>query len=147
MLYRLCNNGRAVLIDRQFKIIDDKLRIEIDEVNDLYTAVIKIGKKTYYRTIKNGVTVLAKSFITPGVITISIIKNDEIKPTWVGDELYADAKGQVIVIGANTLQYDILLNELRVENDVYRERMTELENKINELSRHYEEIYAGYEIL
>lgn len=147
MLYRLCNNGRAILLDRQFKIIEDKLRIEIDETNDLYTAVIKIGNKIYYRTIKDGVTDLDKSFITPGVITISIIKNDEIKPTWVGDELYADVKGQAVVIGANTLQYDILLNELRVENDVYRERMTELENKINELTRHYEEIYAGYEIL
>ena len=52
MLYRLCNNGRAILLDRQFKIIEDKLRVEIDETNDLYTAVIKIGNKIYYRTIK-----------------------------------------------------------------------------------------------
>ena len=147
MLYRLCNNGRAILLNRQFKILRDKLVISINEANDVYTAVIKIDDKIYYRTIKDGRTDLDKSLITPGVITVSIIKNDEIKPTWVGDELYADVDNQVIIVGGNTLQYDILLNELRVENDVYRERMGELENKINELTRHYEEIYAGYEIL
>lgn len=147
MQYRLCNNGKAILLNREFKILDKMLQIKIDESTGIYTAVIKMGKKIYYRTIMDGITGLEKRLITPGVISVSIIKNDGIRPVWVCDEMYADVKDQTVVIGGNTIQYDTLLNELRVENDVFRERISVLENKIDELSRHYEEIYAGYENL
>ena len=147
MLYRLCNNGRAILLDRGFKIIKENLVLEIPERDELYTAIIKTGDKTYYRTFVEGVAELGKEFIQPGTIKVSMIKNDKVQPAWIGDELYAETDDQAVVVGANTLEYDTLLNELRVENDVYRERMTELENKINKLSKHYDDIYAGYEIL
>ena len=147
MLYRLCNNGRAILLDRGFKIIGDNLVLEISETDELHTAIIKTGDKTYYRTFINGVAELGKELIQPGAIKVNIIKNNEVQPTWIGDELYAERDGQAVVVGANTLEYDTLLNELRIENDVYRNRMTELEDKINKLSKHYDEIYAGYEIL
>ena len=147
MLYRLCNNGKGILMTREFKIITDFLNLEIPEKDELYTAIIKIGDRTYYRTFVDGVAVLGKEFIQTGVISVNIIINDHIQPTWVCDELYAERNGDVVVVGANTLQFENLLNELRVENDVSREKMTQLENKINELSRHYDEIYAGYEIL
>lgn len=147
MLYRLCNNGRAILLDRGFKIIGDNLVLEISETDELYTAIIKTGDKTYYRTFVNGVAELGKELIQPGAMKVSIIKNDKVQPTWIGDELYAERDDQAVVVGANTLEYDTLLNELRIENDVYRDRMTGLEDKINKLSKHYDEIYAGYEIL
>lgn len=147
MLYKLCNNGRAILWDRSFKIVENKLKIEIDETEGLYTAVIKTGNKTYYKTITNGVTELEKEHILPGVVKVSIIKNDQIKPSWECDELFADVKDKMVVVGGNNLQYDTLLNELRAENNVCRKRISELELKVNELTKHYEEIYEGYEIL
>ena len=147
MLFRLCNNGKGILLTREFKIITDFLVLEIPERDELHTAVIKIGEKTYYRTFEDGKAELSKEFIQTGVITINIIKNEQIQPTWVCDELYAERNGDVVVVGANTLQFDNLLNELRVENDVCREKISELEEMIGELSRHYDEIYAGYEIL
>lgn len=148
MLYRLCNNGRAVLLTREVQILKEALCIEITGGgDDRYTAIIKTGEKTYYRAVEDSAAELKKELIEPGAISISIIKNNEIKATWACDELYATVDGDVVAIGGNTLQYDNLLNELRVENDVYRERMTALEKKVDELSRHYEEIYAGYEQL
>lgn len=147
MLYRLCNTGRGILLTREFKILSDRLVIEISDKEELYTAIIKTGDKVYYRTFVDGVAELEKGFISPGVISINIVKNDQVKPVWICDELYADVRDEAVAVGGNTLQYDSLLNELRVENDVYRERMTALEKKVDELSRHYEEIYAGYEQL
>lgn len=148
MIYRLCNNGRAVLLTREVQILKEALCIELTATGEeKYTVIIKTGEKTYYRPVENRTAELKKELIEPGAISISIIKNDEIKATWACDELYATVDGDVVVVGGNTLQYDNLLNELRVENDVYRERMTALEKKVDELSRHYEEIYAGYEQL
>lgn len=147
MFFRLCNNGRAILETREFFILDDKLSLSITEDDAMYTAVIKNGDKTYYRTFSNGTADLERSFIVPGVIEVKIIKNDGIKPFWICDELYATRKGDTVAVGGNVLEYDKLLNELRLENNNFRDRISDLENKLAELSKHYEEIYAGYEIL
>lgn len=147
MLFRLCNNGKAILLTREFKILKDKLAIGLTENDDQYTAIIKTGDKTFYRTFTEGVAELESSFIGPGVMTITIVRNNEIKPTWICDELYASKNGDVVAVGGNTLQYDKLLTELRAENDDFREKFAVLEKRVGELEHHYEEIYAGYENL
>ena len=147
MFFRLCNNGRAILETREFIILDDKLSISITEDDAMYTAIIKSGDKTYYRTFSNGTADLEGKFIVPGVVEVKIIKNDGVKPFWTCDELYAARKGDTVVVGGNVLEYDKLLNELRLENNNFRDRIADLENKLAELSKHYEEIYAGYENL
>lgn len=147
MFFRLCNNGRAILETREFIILDDKLSLSITEDDAMYTAIIKSGDKTYYRTFSNGTADLERSFIVPGVIEVKIIKNDGVKPFWICDELYAARKGDTVVVGGNVLEYDKLLNELRLENNNFRDRIADLENKLFVLSKHYEEIYAGYENL
>lgn len=147
MLFRLCSNGKAILLTREFYILDDKLAIELTECDDRYTAVIKTGTKTFYRSFVEGMAELESSFIEPGIITITIIQNNKIAPSWICDELYASRKGDVVAVGGNMLQYDKLLAELRAVNDDFAKRFTQMENRVKELERHYEEIYAGYENL
>ena len=60
MLFRLCNNGKAILLTREYKILEDKLAIGLTENDDQYTAIIKTGDKTFYRTFTEGVAELEK---------------------------------------------------------------------------------------
>ncbi len=147
MFYKLCSNGRAILEKREPVILDNELVITLDVNDNNYTAVITMADNTYYRAFENGIAKLEIRYITAGVIKINIIKNDEIKPFWVCDELAAIRKGDVVVVGANVLEYDKLLNELRIENDKMAKRVMQIEKDLAELAHHYEEIYEGYEQL
>ena len=147
MLYKICNNERAVLITRELQMLDESLFVEFEGIEDGFTAVIKNGEGVYYRPISNGSAVLMADLIKTGVIQIAVVKNDETKPRWICDELYAIAKYGNVAIAGNTLEYDKILAELRIENDEFRTRMMEYEKELKSLRQHYEEIYAGYEQL
>ena len=147
MLYKLCNNGRAILLTREFKILEKNLTIRLSDHQNEHTAIIKTGEKIYYRTFKNGLAELDRSLIASGPIAISIVKNKEIKPTWICDELYADVKGGAVAVGGNTLEYDKLLGEQRIESDELRRMLSKHGEALLELKQHYEEIYEGYKLL
>ena len=147
MLYKLCSNGRAILNNREFEILDDKLTLSIVEDDAMYTAIITSGDKTYYRPFVKGIAELENRYISQGVIDIVIIRNDKTRPSWVCDELLAKVKDGVVVVGGNTLEYDDLLTSLRLDNENTLNKSAQLEEKLKELSDHYDEVFAGYKLI
>ena len=147
MLYKLCSNGRAILNNREFEILDDKLTLSIVEDDAMYTAIITSGDKTYYRPFVEGIAELENRHISPGVIGIVIIRNDKTRPSWVCDELLAKVKDGVVVVGGNTLEYDNLLTSLRLDNENTLNKIAQLDEKLKELSDHYDEVFAGYKLI
>ena len=100
MLYKICNNGRAVLVTREPIMIGDALKLQFDEIEDGYTAIFTTGGRNYYRSITNGECLLEKEKISAGVIYLIVVKNDETRPTYICDQLYATVgKDDVCVCG------------------------------------------------
>lgn len=147
MKYRLCTNGRGVLLTREIVMLEGNLVLELDGETEGYTVVIKSGENVCYRSITGGIATLDKKHICSGPIHIFIIKDGEFKRTWTCDGLYAVVKDEQVAIGGNMLEYDQLLTDLRIENEDFRVRMKEQEAELAELRQHYDEIYEGYENL
>lgn len=147
MKYKLCTNGRAVLLTREIVMLEEDLTVEVEGENEGYTVVFKSGKQVLYRPLVNGVATLKKKFVSPGVVIVIIIKDDEAKCNWYGDSLYAAVKDDSVAVGGNTLEYDKILCDLRLETEDFRVKMANQERELSELRAHYEEIYAGYENL
>ena len=147
MLYRLCTNGRGVLITRELQFIDGFLAIEFDSITDGYTAVIQSGDKVFYRPVTAGRCYLEQQKIAEGVIKIAIRKDDEVDPTWILDELYAATKDNCVAVTGNTLEYDRLLAEQRAEMDELRVQMREFKAELEQFRQDFDEVYAGTEII
>ena len=148
MLYRLCNNGRGVLMTREPVILEGSLKVELEgPAEEEYTAIIKSGDKEYYRAIREGVFELDARRILPGVMQIKVIKNGAVNPTWTLDELYAVCKGDCVAVAGNTLEYDRLLAEQRAEMDELREKMREFEDRLLGLRADFDANYKGRQII
>lgn len=148
MLYRLCNNGRGVLITREPIMLEGSLKVELETpLEEEYTAIIKSGGKEYYRAIREGVFELDARRILPGVMQIKVIKNGAVNPTWTLDELYAVCKGDCVAVAGNTLEYDRLLAEQRAEMDELREEMRAFKDELQQFRRDFDEVYADADIL
>lgn len=147
MKYRLCNNGRGVLMTREPVMLEGSLKVELETPICECTAIIKSGDKEYYRPIREGVFELDARKILPGVMQIKVIKNDAVNPTWTLDELYAVCKGDCVAVCGNTLEYDRLLAEQRVEMDELREGMRAFKAELEQFRRDFDEVYADADIL
>ena len=148
MRYRLCNNGRGVLITREPIMLEATLKVELETpLEEEYTAIIKSGDKEYYRPIREGVFELDARRILPGVMQIKVIKNGAVNPTWTLDELYAVCKGNCVAVSGNTLEYDRLLAEQRAEMDELRETMREFEKRLIGLREDFDANYKGRQII
>ncbi len=147
MRYRLCNNGKGVLITREASILGGALVLEFDSIDNGYTVVIKNGEHVFYRSVKDGSCELEASKISGGVLQLSVIKNDEVNPTWTLDELYAVRKGNVVAISGNTLEYDKLLAEQRAEMDELRADMLVFKAELEQFRKEFNAVYKGYEII
>lgn len=147
MLYRLCTNGRGVLITRELQFIDGLLVIEFDSITDGYTAVVQNGKNVLYRPIREGRCDVEESKLTDGVVKIAVVKDNEVNPSWILDELYAASKDNCVAITGNTLEYDRLLAEQRAEMDELRVQMREFKAELEQFRRDFDEVYAGTEII
>lgn len=147
MLYRVCNNGRAVLLTREIKMLEGDLQIRFEGEIDGYTAVIKNGTGVYYRPIIKGVAVLPKKHICAGPVMITIIKDDKAEIAWICDELYAATREGSVAIAGNTLEYDKLLAEQRAEMDELRVQMKEFKAELLQFRQDFDEVYAGTEII
>lgn len=147
MKYRLCNNGRGVLMTREPVMLEGSLKVELETPICECTAIIKSGDKEYYRPIREGVFELDARKILPGVMQIKVIKNDAVNPTWTLDELYAVCKGDCVAVCGNTLEYDRLLAEQRAEMEELRETMREFEKRLIGLREDFDANYKGRQII
>jgi hypothetical protein len=147
--YKLASNGRGVLLERRTVMVEDALAIEFDCISDGYTAVIQSNSNAYslYRQINNGVALLEREKIAPGVMKISVIKDDAVNPIWVLDELYAVCGGEAVAVGGNTLECDKLLAEQRAEMDELRLKMSEFQEELLALRNDFDENYKGRQII
>ncbi len=147
MRYRLCTNGQAVLLTRELRMLDEDLCIELEGVESGYTVIIKSGENTFYRPVIEGVAILAKKHICPGVLELMVVKDDEAKLVYTCDELYSVAKDGYVAICGNTLEYDKLLTEMRAEMDGLRAQMREFKAELLQFRDDFDDIYAGTEII
>lgn len=147
MLYKICNNGRAVLVTREPIMIGDALKLQFDEIEDGYTAIFTTGGHVYYRGITNGECQLEATKISAGVIYLVIVKNDETRPTYICDQLYATVGKDDVCVCGNILEYDTLLRDLRVENDELREDMALFKSQLLQFREEFDEIMKGYNVL
>lgn len=147
MLYKLCTNGRGVLMTRELCFIDKLLVLEFDSITDGYTAVIQNGDKVFYRPVREGRCDLDEGKLADGVIKIAVRKDDEVNPSWILDELYAATKDNCVAVTGNTLEYDRLLAEQRAEMDELRVQMREFKAELEQFRQDFDEVYAGTEII
>lgn len=147
MLYRICNNGRAVLVTREPQFVDAELVLEFDDTPEGYVAIVHIGDKKYYRNIREGRCSIAKSLLKSGPIKVTVVKDDELRPIYEGDELYALCREGVVVIEGNTLEYDRLLTEQRCEIDELREDNAEFKAQLLQFREEFDRLYKGYQVL
>ncbi len=145
--YRLCDNGRGVLMTREPVLIEGELKLELEGVIDGYTAVIRSGESVFYRPVKDGSCEIDASKLASGAVQISLAKDDEVKPTWTLDELYSVCAGNVAVVSGNTLEYDRLLSEQRVEMDALRADMLLFKAELEQFRKDFDAVYKGYEII
>lgn len=132
---------------REPVMLEGSLKVELETPICECTAIIKIGDKEYYRPIREGVFELDARRILPGVMQIKVIKNGAVNPTWTLDELYAVCKEDCVAICGNTLEYDRLLAEQRVEMDELREKMREFEDSLLGLRADFDANYKGRQII
>ena len=147
MLYKICNNGRAVLVTREPIMIGDALKLQFDKIEDGYTAIFTTGGRNYYRGITNGECLLEKEKISAGVIYLIVVKNDETRPTYICDQLYATVGKDDVCVCGNILEYDTLLRDLRVENNELREDMALFKSQLLQFREEFDEIMKGYNVL
>lgn len=147
MTYRLCKNGRGVLMTREPIMITGALELLFEGVDEGYTAVIKTGEKVYYRSIHEGKCELEAEKILPGVISIFVAFDKTINPTWILDELYATCGCGAIAVSGNCLEYDKLLAEQRAEMDELRVKMSEFAAALEQFRLDFDEVYADTDIL
>ena len=147
MLYRLCSNGSGVLVTREMQFIEGLLLLDFDSIIDGYTAIIQNGKNVYYRPIREGRCDIEEGKLVGGVAKISVIKDDEVNPTWILDELYVSRSGNCVVVSGNTLEIDRLLAEQRVEMDELRIQMQEFLKELQQFRSDFDEVYAGTEVI
>ena len=147
MLYKICNNGRAVLITRAGAFVDEALTVSFDEIDEGYTAIFSLGSKKYYRKIAHGECALEKKHIEKGPIGISVLKDNETQPTYICDELYAVCRSREVCVSGNNLEYDRLLAEQRCEIDELRAYNAAFKAELQYFREEFERVYEGYKIL
>ena len=147
MLYKICNNGRAVLVTREPQFVDEELVLEFNDTPEGYVAIVQIGDKKYYRNIREGRCSIAKSLLKSGPVKVTVVKDDELRPVYEGDELYALCREGVVVIEGNTLEYDRLLAEQRCEIDELREDNAEFKAELLQFREEFDRLYKGYQVL
>ena len=147
MLYKICNNGRGVLVTREPQFVDGELVLEFDGADEGYVAILQTGDKKYYRNIREGRCAYAANLIKTGAVTVTVVKDDELRPVYECDGLYALCREGVLVIEGNTLEYDRLLAEQRVEIDELREDNALFKKELLQFRYEFDAIYKGYEVL
>ena len=147
MLYKLCNNGKAVLVTREPRFIDETLTVEFDGADDGHTAIFTVGEKKYYRPVKNGACALEAEKITGGAIKLTVIKDSETRPTYICDELWAVRREGEVCVSGNFLEYDALLSEQRCEIDELRADNALFKKELLQFREEFDHIYKGYEVL
>lgn len=147
MLYRICNNGRAVLLTREPQFVDSELSLEFDTLDSGYVAIFRIYDKKYYRNIREGRCSIAASLLKTGPVGVTVVKDDELEPVYEGDELYALCREGVVVIEGNTLEYDRLLAEQRCEIDELRADNAEFKAELLQFREEFDRLYKGYQVL
>lgn len=147
MTYRLCKNGRGVLMTREPIMITGALELEFIGASEDHTAVIKNGENVYYRNIHAGKCELEAEKILPGVIQIYIISDNAANPECVLDELFATCGDSEIAICGNTLEYDKLLTEQRLEMEELRSEICLFRSELDQFRREFDEVYADTDIL
>lgn len=147
MLYKICNNGRAVLVTREPQFVDGELVLEFDGADEGYVAIAQIRDKKYYRNIREGRCAFAANLFKTGPVGITVVKDDELRPIYECDGLYALCREGVVVIEGNTLEYDKLLAEQRVEIDELRADNAEFKAELLQFREEFDRIYKGYEVL
>ena len=147
MLYKICNNGRAVLVTREPRFIENALTVEFDGADEEFTAIFGIGREHYYRSIKSGRCELEVKKIKNGVITLTVVKDSETKLTYVCDEMYAVVNEEETCVSGNFLEYDKLLAEQRCEIDELREDNVLFKSQLLQFREEFDAIYKGYKVL
>ena len=147
MIFKICNNGRAVLLTRDPVIIGESIEIVFEGIGEGYTAVFSIGDAVYYRPIKEGRCVLWRDSFVEGAIIATIVKDDEVRPSYVCDELYATCGSGAVVLSGNFLEYDKLLTELREEMDIHRADNELFKAQLMQFREEFDRIMKGYEVL
>jgi uncharacterized protein YacL (UPF0231 family) len=136
-----------VLVTREPRFIENALMVEFDGADEGFTAIFGIGREHYYRSIKKRKCELEVEKIKNGVITLTVVKDSETKPTYVCDEMYAVVNGEEICVSGNFLEYDKLLAEQRCEIDELRADNALFKAELLQFRDEFDEIYKGYKVL
>ena len=147
MHYRLCNNGRAVLVTREPVIVTNSMRIYFDNIEDGYTAVVTTESGVFYRPIVGGFCEVRRDSFVRGAIKLTVIRDEDMKPYYLCDELFCVISGEMLVVTANYYEQDRLLSDLRVENNELRDKLADFEARLLHFEKEFERIYAGYDLL
>ena len=147
MLYKICNNGRAVLVTREPCFVENLLEIGFDGCDEGCTAIFTVGDKKYYRPIKDGTCSIEAAKLTGGAIKLVVIEDDATDPTYVCDELWVVHGGDGVYVSGNFLEYDKLLAEQRCEIDNLRADNAEFKKELATFREEFDRLYKGYQVI
>lgn len=147
MLYRICNNGRAVLVTREPCFFENLLEIGFDGCDEGCTAILTAGDKKYYRPIKDGECSIETAKLSEGALKLAVVEDDSTEPTYVCDELWIVRGGEGIYVSGNFLEYDKLLAEQRCEIDELRADNAEFKKELATFREEFDRLYKGYQVI